>query len=72
MYVILHIAAQDTWIFDKSLHRAPFVTGLYLDKQVLLWQYIVEVDAAWHNILCLMPESGCRSLNSKGKSRKIL
>ena len=71
MYVILHLATQDTWNFALSLHRRNFVTGLYLDKQRPLWQYIVEVDAIWHNILCLTPESGCRSLNFKGKSRKI-
>lgn len=61
---ILHLAAGFPWIFVATLHRKNFVTGLYLDKEEALWQYIVEVDAIWHNILCLTPESGCRSLNS--------
>ena len=72
MYAILHLATQDTWKFAFPLHRDTFVTGLYLDKTGALWQYIVEADAIWHNILCLTPESGCRSLNSKGKSRQNL
>ena len=69
MYAILHLAIEIPWIFVVTLHQNTFVTGLYLDKQGALWQYIVEVDAVWHNILCLTPESGCRSLNFKGKSR---
>ena len=72
MYDILHVSLQDTSVFAFALHRRIFVTGLYLDKNNRLWQYIVEVDAIWHNILCLTPESGCRSLNSKGKSRIYL
>ena len=50
MYVILHLATQDTSDFTVSLHPNRFVTGLYLDKPKGLWQYIVEVDDAWHNI----------------------
>lgn len=60
MYGILHLSQQDTSVFIFSLHRSTSVTGLYLDKDNRLWQYIVEVDAIWHNILCLTPESGCR------------
>ena len=69
MYAILHLATQDTSVFAFFLHRKRFVTGLYLDKQEHLWQYIVEVDTRWHNILCPMPESGCHSLKYTGKSR---
>ena len=65
MYVILHLSLQDTSVFVVLLHRGSFVTGLYLDKTKCLWQYIVEVDEIWHNILCLTPESGFRSLKSK-------
>jgi len=53
MYVILHLSQQDTSVFFVFLHGNRFVTGLYLDKRKWLWQYIVEVDAFWHNILCL-------------------
>ena len=45
MYVILHLAIQDTSVFRLPLHPDAFVTGLYLDKPHRLWQYIVEVDA---------------------------
>ena len=65
MYVILHLSLQHTCYFADLLHHEGFVTGLYLDKRKRLWQYIVEVDATWHNILCLMPESGFRSLKFK-------
>ena len=71
-YVILHLSQQDTSVFAFSLHRNRFVTGLYLDKHNGLWQYIVEVDAFWHNILCLTVVSGCRCLNFKRKSRFYL
>ena len=69
MYVILHLSLQDTCNFDGSLHRWVFVTGLYLDKSKRLWQYIVEVDAFWHNILCLTVVPGCHCLNFKRKLR---
>ena len=72
MYDILHISLQDTCDFDGLLHREAFVTGLYLDKSKCLWQYIVEVDAFWHNILCLTVAFGCRCLNFKRKSSFLL
>ena len=72
MYVILHKELQDTSVFAFCLCRKRFVTGLYLDKPKCLWQYIVEVDHNWHNILCSLPDSGCHFLNFKGKSRIFL
>ena len=45
MYAILHLSAQDTSDFDSLLHEEAFVTGLYLDKENPVWQYIVEVDS---------------------------
>ena len=72
MYDILHLAIQDICNFAGLLHGMLFVTGLYLDKSEGLWQYIVEVDAFWHNILCLTVAYGCRCLNFKRKSRLFL
>jgi hypothetical protein len=42
---ILHLSLQDTSVFTSLLHRRVFVTGLYLDKENPVWQYIVEVDS---------------------------
>ena len=41
---ILHLAIQDTSLFANFLHPDIFVTGLYLDNDTRVWQYIVEVD----------------------------
>ena len=43
MYAILPLAAGEAVNLCSLLHRCLFVTVLYLDKQALLWQYIVEV-----------------------------
>ena len=43
MYDILPIAQENTVGLTHTFHLTLFVTGLYLDKQRCLWQYIVEV-----------------------------
>ena len=43
MYDILHLVIEKAVKIGVPLHRAGFVTVLFLDKKTRLWQYIVEV-----------------------------
>ena len=42
---ILGLALQEPSVFAPSYPTVLFVTGLYLDKENPVWQYIVEVDS---------------------------
>ena len=43
MYVMLQLATEKAPEMEILLHLNQAVTVLYLDKQIGLWQYIVEV-----------------------------
>ncbi len=59
-------------IWAISLHTLRSGYRIVLDKTALPWQYIVEVNTLWHNILCPGPEFGSLILNTKGKLRNDL
>lgn len=49
--VMLHFSRKILFKTTRSLNQCHFVTVLFLDKNLPVWQDIVEVKNQWHKIL---------------------